>query len=64
MIDALIREASAAKSVCFYFVAVCGDCVVVTNSGCRFAWVVGRLDDGETLFVERSQFELIELGLS
>lgn len=28
------------------------------------AWVVGRLDDGETLFVERSQFELIELGLS
>ncbi len=62
MFDLMIREASAKKSVCFYFVASCGDCVIVTNSGCRFAWVVGRLDD-ETLFVEKSPFDLIELGL-
>ena len=63
LVDSLIREASAEKRVCFYFVAICGDCVIVTNSGCRFAWVVGRLDDGETLFVEKSPFDLFELGL-
>lgn len=63
LVDSLVREASAAKCVCFYFVASCGDCVIVTNSGCRFAWVVGRLDDGETLFVEKSPFDLFELGL-
>ena len=62
MFDSMVREATAKMNVCLYVVASCGDCCIVTNSGGRFGWIVGRLDDRETLFVEKIGL-LIDWGL-